>query len=113
MNFLETAILLFIGSFLLIYLTIPKIIKVVEYKRLMDDPNQRSSHVNKTPTLGGVSFFYTLIFALFFIKGWPSFEESIYIIPGLTILFIVGLKDDLVVISPGAKLITQIFAIAF
>ncbi len=113
MNFLETAILLFIGSFLLIYLTIPKIIKVVEYKRLMDDPNQRSSHQSKTPTLGGISFFYTLIFALFFIKSWPSFDEAIYVIPGLTILFIVGLKDDLVVISPGAKLITQVFAIAF
>lgn len=79
----------------------------------MDDPNQRSSHSSKTPTLGGVSFFYTLIIALFFIKSWNSFEEAIYIIPGLTILFIVGLKDDLVVISPGAKLITQVFAIAF
>ncbi len=113
MNFLETAVSIFIGSFLLTYLTIPKIIKVVEHKRLMDDPDQRSSHKSKTPTLGGVSFFYTLIFALFFIKGWPSFDEAIYIIPGLTILFIVGLKDDLVVISPGAKLIAQAFAIAF
>ena len=113
MNFLETAISIFIGSFLLTYLTIPKIIKVVEHKRLMDDPDQRSSHKSKTPTLGGVSFFYTLIFALFFIKSWPSFDEAIYIIPGLTILFIVGLKDDLVVISPGAKLMAQLFAIAF
>lgn len=113
MNFLETAIIIFIGSFLLIYLTIPKIIAVVEYKRLMDDPNQRSSHKTKTPTLGGVSFFYTLIFALFFIKSWTTFDEAMYIIPGLTILFIVGLKDDLVVISPGAKLITQVFAVAF
>lgn len=113
MNFLETAISIFIGSFLLTYLTIPKIIKVVEHKRLMDDPNQRSSHQNKTPTLGGVSFFYVLVFALFFIKNWPSFNEAIYIIPGLTILFIVGLKDDLVVISPGAKLLAQTFAIAF
>ncbi|VAW11891.1 Undecaprenyl-phosphate alpha-N-acetylglucosaminyl 1-phosphate transferase [hydrothermal vent metagenome] len=113
MNFLETAISIFIGSFLLTYLTIPKIIKVVEHKRLMDDPDQRSSHKSKTPTLGGVSFFYTLIFALFFIKNWPSFDEAIYIIPGLTILFIVGLKDDLVVISPGAKLLAQMFAIAF
>jgi UDP-N-acetylmuramyl pentapeptide phosphotransferase/UDP-N-acetylglucosamine-1-phosphate transferase len=110
--FLETAISLFIGAFLLIYLTIPKIIKVVEYKRLMDDPNQRSSHVQRTPTLGGVSFFYTLMFALFFIHSKGEFDEAIYIIPGLTILFIVGLKDDLVVISPGAKLITQVFAIA-
>lgn len=113
MNFLETAISIFIGSFLLVYLTIPKVIRVVEHKRLMDDPNQRSSHRNKTPTLGGVSFFYTLIFALFFIKSWPEYQEVLYLIPGLTILFIVGLKDDLVVISPGAKLLAQVLAIAF
>jgi len=111
--FLETAILVFIGSFLLTYLTIPKIIRIVEYKRLMDDPNKRSSHSAKTPTLGGVSFFYTIIFVLFFIHGRDLMDEAIYIIPGLTILFIVGLKDDLIVISPGAKLIAQVFAVAF
>jgi UDP-N-acetylmuramyl pentapeptide phosphotransferase/UDP-N-acetylglucosamine-1-phosphate transferase len=104
---------LFIGAFLLTYLTIPKIIGVVEYKRLMDDPNSRSSHKNKTPTLGGISFFYTLIFALFFIKDRAEHLEFIYLIPGLTILFIVGLKDDMVVLSPGSKLIAQILAISF
>ncbi|MAO18215.1 undecaprenyl/decaprenyl-phosphate alpha-N-acetylglucosaminyl 1-phosphate transferase [Muricauda ruestringensis] len=113
MNFLETAVLVFIGSFLLVYLTIPKIIGVVEYKRLMDDPNQRSSHSRRTPTLGGVSFFFTIIIALFFIKNWHEHTEDIFIIPGLTILFIVGLKDDMVVLSPGSKLIAQVIAIAF
>ncbi|MBU2900548.1 undecaprenyl/decaprenyl-phosphate alpha-N-acetylglucosaminyl 1-phosphate transferase [Maribacter dokdonensis] len=113
MFFLETAISVFIGSFLLTYLTIPKIIKIVEYKRLMDDPNKRSSHSSKTPTLGGVSFYYTLVFVLFFIHGRDLLDEAIYIIPGLTILFMTGLKDDLVVISPGAKLIAQVIAVAF
>lgn len=113
MFFLETAIALFIGAFLLTYLTIPKIIGVVEHKRLMDDPNKRSSHLNKTPTLGGVAFFYTLIFALFFIKGYSISNEAMYIIPGITILFIVGLKDDLVVLSAGTKLIAQIVAVTF
>ena len=113
MYFLETAIALFIGSFLLTYLTIPKIIGVVAYKRLMDNPNQRSSHKSVTPTLGGIAFFYTLIFALFFIKGRDTFDEAMYIIPGLTILFIVGLKDDLVVLSPGSKLLAQALAVTF
>ncbi|WP_245750572.1 MraY family glycosyltransferase [Flagellimonas taeanensis] len=79
----------------------------------MDDPNSRSSHKNKTPTLGGISFFYTLVFALFFIKDRAEHLEFIYLIPGLTILFIVGLKDDMVVLSPGSKLIAQILAISF
>lgn len=113
MFFLETAIAIFIGAFLLTYLTIPKIIRVVEYKRLMDDPNLRSSHQNRTPTLGGVAFFYTLIFAFFFINNRALYDEGIYIIPGLTILFIIGLKDDLVVLSPGAKLLAQAIAVSF
>ncbi|MDH3795881.1 MAG: undecaprenyl/decaprenyl-phosphate alpha-N-acetylglucosaminyl 1-phosphate transferase [Flavobacteriaceae bacterium] len=95
------------------YLTIPKIIGVVEYKRLMDNPTKRSSHLSKTPTLGGIAFFYTLIFALFFIQGRDTFNEATFIIPGLTILFIVGLKDDLVVLSPGSKLIAQAVAVSF
>jgi len=111
--FLETAILLFVGSFILTYLTIPKIIGVVEHKRLMDDPNQRSSHKSRTPTLGGIAFFYCLIFSLFFIKDKAEHLEFIYLIPGLTILFIVGLKDDMVVLSPGSKLLAQVVAIAF
>ena len=113
MFFLETAIALFLGSFLMVYLTIPKIIRVVEHKRLMDNPNNRSSHQTKTPTLGGISFYYTLIFALFFINGRDLHNESFYLIPGLTILFIIGIKDDLVVLSPGSKLIAQICAVFF
>lgn len=113
MHFLETSVSIFIGAFLLTYLTIPKIIKVVEYKRLMDDPVHRSSHKSKTPTLGGIAFFYCLIFSLFFIKDRAEHLEFIYIIPGLTILFIVGLKDDMVVLSPGSKLIAQVLAISF
>lgn len=113
MYFLETAILLFVGAFLLTYLTIPKIIGVVQYKKLMDNPNERSSHKKVTPTLGGVSFFYCLIFAIFFLKDRDLHNEAIYLIPGLTILFIVGLKDDLVVLSPLTKLAAQVMAVSF
>ncbi len=113
MYFLETAILVFIGSFLLTYLTIPKIIWVVEKKRLMDDPNHRSSHLARTPTMGGVAFFYTIMLALFFINEKGLFEEATYLMPGLVILFFVGIKDDLVILTPGAKLMAQVLAISF
>lgn len=106
-------ILYFFGAYLITLLTIPKIIALVEYKKLMDKPNSRSSHTKQTPTLGGVSFFYTLILALFFLKDWCDNEESIYFVPGLTILFIVGLKDDLVVLSPFSKLAAQLVSILF
>lgn len=106
-------ILFFVGAYVLTYLTMPKIIRLVEYKNLMDSPTSRSSHLYKTPTLGGVSFYYCLIFALFFMRNWGAHDEAIYLIPGLTILFIVGLKDDLVVLSAYSKFIAQIIAIIF
>ena len=106
-------ILFFTASFALTYFTIPKIIGVVEYKNLMDSPNRRSSHKIITPTLGGIAFFYTLVFALFFLKDWNRYDEAWYLIPGLTILFILGLKDDLVVLSPFTKLVGQLCAIVF
>ena len=49
----------FLGSFLLTYFIIPKIIGISEYKQLMDRPNNRSSHVNQIPNLGGISFYIT------------------------------------------------------
>src|SRR5690606_38238381 len=111
--FLETAVLVFLGAFLLTYLTIPKIIGVVQYKKLMDNPNDRSSHKTVTPTLGGIAFFYCLIFTIFFLKDRDLHNEAIYLIPSLTILLMVGLKDDLVVLSPLTKLIAQIIAVSF
>lgn len=113
MSVINTAILFFSAAFALTYFTVPKIIGVVEYKNLMDNPNSRSSHKNITPTLGGIAFFYTLIFALFFLKEWDEYDEALYFIPGLTILFILGLKDDLVVLSPYTKLLGQLCAIGF
>ncbi|WP_235016429.1 MraY family glycosyltransferase [Aquimarina sp. AU474] len=106
-------ILFFFGAYALTYFTIPKIIGLVENKRLMDEPNNRSSHKTKTPTLGGVSFFYTIIFTLFFLKQWDSNSEAMYIIPGLTILLIIGLKDDLLVLAPFTKLLAQLCALGF
>ena len=103
----------FCGAYILTFFTIPKIIGLVENKKLMDEPNNRSSHQKKTPTLGGVSFFYTLIFTLFFLKYWDQEYEAMYFIPGLTILLIIGLKDDLLVLSPYTKLAAQVCAVGF
>lgn len=105
--------LVFIGSFLLTYVVIPKIIAVVEHRELMDNPNKRSSHTKITPTLGGISFFITLIVFFFFLFKWDENNIFVYIIPGLTLLFITGLKDDIVVLSPISKLIAQIVAVVF
>ena len=70
--YLFTAGLFLLGAFIITYFVIPKIIKVVSYKKLLDEPNNRSSHKKVTPTLGGVAFFITIIVSFFFLKKWDS-----------------------------------------
>jgi UDP-N-acetylmuramyl pentapeptide phosphotransferase/UDP-N-acetylglucosamine-1-phosphate transferase len=85
----------------------------VEYKKLLDEPNKRSSHKKLTPTLGGIAFYFTLMFSFFFLKDYDTSNTVYNILPGLTVLFIFGLKDDLVVLSPVSKLIGQLVAVGF
>lgn len=110
---LYNPILFFTAAYVLTLFSIPKIIHLVEYKKLMDSPVKRSSHLKTTPTLGGVAFFIALILSLFFLKDWSLTNDNIYLIPGLSILFITGLKDDLLVISPTSKLLAQLISISF
>lgn len=95
-------ILFFIVTFLLTYIIIPIIIGMAEYKKHVGSPNSKSSHNKVTPTLGVVSFFVAFISAFLFLNWWNDLGLSIYII-GLTILFLTGLNDDLVVLSPISK----------
>ena len=106
-------ILVFFLSFLISYRIIPWIILTVRYKKLMDNPNSRSSHIQVTPTLGGIAFFASIIISLFFINKYDYANISINIIAALVVIFFMGLKDDLMVLSAKGKITLQSIAIFF
>lgn len=101
----------FFGSFLLTYFIIPKIIGIAFYKQLMVKPNSRSSHVNQIPNLGGIAFYITYMFGIYFLSKIYPINFSSALTLSLLILFFVGLKDDLVILSPITKLIAQSISI--
>ncbi len=105
--------LLFSGSFAVTFLLLPKIIGIVTFKRLMDNPNLRSSHTIQTPSLGGIAFYIVIVLGLYFLRPLDHADKAMAMIPGLLILFIIGLKDDLVVLGPLTKIFAQITAISF
>ena len=105
--------ILFTSSLLISYYLIGKVRAVVIFKELLDNPNERSSHAASTPNLGGIVFFIVLMLSFYFTSPYDTSDTVTSIIPGLTILFIVGLKDDLVVLAPLSKLIAQIAAALF
>lgn len=115
-DFLDTPLvslsLAAIFSFVVVTITIPVIIRVALEKHLMDEPNGRSSHIQKTPSLGGIAIFASMVIT--FLLATPESDTSTVnihlIIPSLVILFFIGLKDDILVIDPYKKLLAQVLA---
>lgn len=101
----------FSSAFAITYMLIPKIIWVAQQKDLTAKPNKRSSHKVVTPNFGGVAFFISFIFMFSFLRNEYLIFNSNFLVPAVTVLFVIGLKDDLVSIAPRTKLLGQLLAI--
>ena len=84
----------------------PAFSKIAYHLNMLDRPNQRKSHQEATPLLGGAAVFSGFLSALL-INGIFSVELGGILIASL-ILFAVGVLDDYKEISAGIKLLTQI-----
>lgn len=112
-HYLLFTCILFLGAFITTYILIPKVILVTNAKQLSTPVNSRSAHMIPTPSFGGVAFFTTLILMISLIQSILVHFVGNNLIAGLTILFMVGLKDDLVISSAKVKLIGQLIATSF
>ena len=117
-NFLRTnlvtfSIVIFLGAFICVNLLIPVVIWVAYQKRLTTPVIARSSHSSRTPAFGGVAFFMTIIVFISFIQIILNDAIGYNIIAAISILFMVGLKDDLVNSTARVKLIGQLLACLF
>lgn len=100
----------FILAFFVSWSTFPAIFKVSEAKHLMDEPSSRSVHATKTPNLGGIGIFFSLVVVITTIGGLLDTKILLLLLGGMTVLFFLGLKDDLLVLSPKKKFIGQLLA---
>lgn len=103
--------LTFVLGFGFCILSIPSILFVSHDKRLMAEPEARSSHHLSTPTLGGVAIFISMMLVITFIGAFLDTRTLMLIMGAITILFFFGLKDDLATISSGTKVLGQLAAI--
>jgi UDP-GlcNAc:undecaprenyl-phosphate/decaprenyl-phosphate GlcNAc-1-phosphate transferase len=90
-------------------ISIPKIIRISYKKQLMDVPGERSSHSIKIPTLGGVALFFGIVVSTSIFATDLGVNYSFFL-SAITILFFIGLMDDLLVVAPDKKLYGQIIS---
>ena len=106
-------LLYIIASFLIALVvsarTVPTVINVSRQLKLFSIPNGRSATTYTTPTLGGIAIFLGFILGLTLTRNGYILPGLIFIISGVLIMFFVGLKDDILTLSAGKKLMAQIF----
>ncbi|MCG2461003.1 undecaprenyl/decaprenyl-phosphate alpha-N-acetylglucosaminyl 1-phosphate transferase [Flavobacteriaceae bacterium F89] len=95
-------------SFLVAAIAYPAIIYVAYRKDIMAVPSSRSAHTKKVPNLGGVGIFMGVFFVLAMIGGCLGLSDLMFLMAGLIILFFLGVKDDLVILTAGKKFGSQI-----
>lgn len=100
----------FVIAFYMSFIAFPAIFNVAEAKHLMDEPGERSIHSVKTPTLGGISIYLSLVVVITTTGALLDTKVLLLLLGGLTILFFLGLKDDLLILSPRKKLMGQLLA---
>ena len=102
----------FIACFITVT-SIPVIINISDLLNLREKPIFRSAHLEATPKFGGIGIFAAIIVGHLI---WPHTEDlkDTYLtnlaIVSMTILFFLGLKDDILILDPSKKLYFQILA---
>ena len=117
----------FLLSVLLAVIVIPRIIFISYKKRLFDVPDSRKVHKTPVPRLGGLAFLPVIMVSLCIATGiryymnnpvdsiWSSalFMQYLFLVAGMTLLYLIGVADDLVGVSYRYKFVVQIISASF
>ncbi len=127
---MENIIVIVIGLLLAAFMgqtIIPRIMVISLRKRLFDEPDERKVHTRPIPRLGGVSFFPVILFVFCLLTAYRVMKghfpnnmftinvvsEMLALFAGLTLLYLIGISDDLVGVRYRTKLRIQIISSAF
>jgi len=116
----------FLTAFFMVLIAMPALIKVAKLKHLVDEPGEaRKLHRRSVPTIGGIMIFAGTIisYSLWFPSQYSgqfganydiltALNEFKYLVACMFILFFLGLKDDIIGVSPSKKLFVH-FVIGF
>jgi UDP-GlcNAc:undecaprenyl-phosphate/decaprenyl-phosphate GlcNAc-1-phosphate transferase len=97
-------------AFLITFFSIPVIIEIAKLKKLFDEPDERKVHKAVVPTLGGLGIFAGFVMATLVCVPALAAVDLQYFIAATLVIFFLGLKDDILVLSANKKFLGQVVA---
>lgn len=93
------------ASALLVYLITPMFVVLAFRLGILDEPGGRKIHKKVTPLLGGLAIYTGYLVGV--LSNYPNLMHFLPLMSALTIIFIVGLIDDIHGLSAQTRLIFQ------
>ena len=96
-------------SFVVTFFLMPIVIRIAHIKNLYDLPDKRKAHTNPTSSLGGVAIFAGIVISLLLTMNFADNNTAFQSYAAcFFIIFILGVIDDIVIISAWKKVVTQL-----
>lgn len=87
------------------------IFKLAILKNFVVKPNKRSSHIGSIPNIGGIIVWLSFLISFMLFARFDETREFQYMLLGVFLIFVTGIYDDLIQISPRKKLKGEILGV--
>jgi UDP-N-acetylmuramyl pentapeptide phosphotransferase/UDP-N-acetylglucosamine-1-phosphate transferase len=99
-----------VSSFVIAFLLLPVLIDVLTKQHLLDIGGRRKIHKGFIPSMGGIAIFIGLLFSISVWIPLSDLAHYRYLYAAIIFIFIIGLRDDFLPVTPSTKLATQLLS---
>lgn len=109
-TFLSTHLILIgLMAFAIGWIFMPIVIKIAKKQNFVVRPNKRMCHTGEVPNIGGIDICVSFLF-IYLLFAFDQLSQSQFFLIGIFTIVLVGFIDDILVLSPLAKLAGEILA---
>lgn len=97
----------FLTALVIALSTMPVLIRIAGQRGFFDLPNERKLHQRPVPLLGGVGILIAFLLSVLFWSAPWFVPGLLFLFTSLVVIFLMGLRDDLLPLGPVLKLAGQ------
>ena len=104
--FLQHSYLIGLVSFALGWLGMPLVVRIAKAKGFVVRPNKRMSHTGEVPNIGGLDIYFSIMLT-YLLFDFHQVGHNQFFLLGVAAIMTVGFIDDVLVLTPLAKLLGE------
>ena len=107
--FINHSYLIGLVSFLLGWLGMPVVLRIAKAKGFVVRPNKRMSHTGEVPNIGGLDIYFSVMLS-YLLFDYSQLTNNQFFLIGIAAIMAIGFIDDVLVLTPLAKLLGEALA---